>query len=200
MPESGPFLLGVTGNIACGKSLVTSMLADLGADVIDADHVAHDLMQPGSDVLRKIVAHFGAAILQPDGSLNRPALGSIVFGDPEALAQLERITHPPTVREILRRASASTASVVVIDAIKLFEAGLADHCHQTWTVSCNPAAQLDRLMERNRLTEQEARQRIESQPAQSEKIRKADVVIDNSGSTDETRAQVRTAWMSLPVS
>jgi dephospho-CoA kinase len=198
MDDSGPRLLGITGNIACGKSLVSSILGELGAEVIDADQVAHEVMQPGSAVLKQISEHFGSDVLNEDGSLNRPALGQIVFGDPAALAKLERITHPPTVCEILRRARKSLAPVVVIDAIKLFEAGLARHCDQNWTVYCDPAVQKQRLMDRNGFTEEQAEQRINAQPPQDEKTRLADRVIDNSGDVDDTREQVVRAWASIP--
>lgn len=199
MPDSRPFLLGITGNIACGKSLVSSILAELGADVIDADTVAHSVMQPGSPVLGEIASRFGDNVLNPDGSLNRQALGQIVFGDPELLSELERITHPPTVREILNRAETSTADVVVIDAIKLYEAGLASYCDQNWTVYCDPDVQLARLMARNGLNDADARKRIDAQPPQEEKKRRADLVIDNSGAIADTRAQVERAWRVLKI-
>jgi dephospho-CoA kinase len=198
MPEARPVYIGVTGNIACGKSLVSSILAEHGADVIDADHVAHEIMVPGSDVLASIATRFGNDVINADGSLNRPALGQIVFGDPLALADLEQITHPPTVQEILRRAEASKARIVVIDAIKLFESGLAEHCDQTWTVYCDPDIQRQRLMERNQLTLAQAQQRIDAQPPQDEKIARSDVVIDNSGEVDTTRDQVVQALGQLP--
>lgn len=195
--QEEPYLLGITGNIACGKSLVSSMLAELGAEVIDADHVVHELMQPGSDVLHEIARRFGDDLLNPDGSLNRPRLGEIVFGDAAALADLEQITHPPTVRTILARSRQSSAPVVVIDAIKLFEAGLADHCQQTWTVYCDPDVQRQRLMERNGFSKIQAQQRIDAQPPQDEKKRRADVVIDNSDDISGTRAQVIRAWEQI---
>lgn len=197
MADTRPVVIGITGNIACGKSLVSSILAELGAEVIDADVVAHEIMHPGSEVLRRITERFGNEILNEDGSLNRPALGQIVFGDPAALSELEQITHPPTVREVLRRSGQSAAPAVVIDAIKLYESGLADHCDQTWVVYCDPDVQLQRLVERNGLTVDQAQQRINAQPPQDEKMRRADVVIDNSGSRDETRTRVRDAWHAL---
>jgi dephospho-CoA kinase len=200
MPESDPFIIGVTGNIACGKSLVSSILTEFGAEVIDADLVAHEVMAPGSPVLANIAERFGDNVLNHDESLNRPALGQIVFGDPEALADLEQITHPPTVEEILQRAKQANAQVVVIDAIKLFEAGLADHCKQNWVVTCDPEIQRQRLMERNGFSAEQAQQRIDAQPVQEEKAQRADVVIDNSGDVPATRSQVMRAWNHLPLS
>ncbi len=199
MTDRAPYVIGITGNIACGKSLVSSILADLGAEVIDADLVAHEMMKSGSDVLKQIANRFGDDVLNDDGSLNRPALGQIVFGDPSALAELEQLTHPPTVREILRRTREASAPAVVIDAIKLYEAGLAEHCDQTWVVYCDPDVQRKRLIDRNELTPEQAQQRIDAQPPQSEKVRRADVVIDNSGSRDDTRASVIEAWNLLPI-
>jgi dephospho-CoA kinase len=199
MTERRSFRIGVTGNIACGKSLVTSILAELGAETIDADKVAHELMCPGSDILNGIAERFGAGVLNEDGSLNRPALGQIVFSDPSALRDLEEITHPPTVAEILRRADASARPVVVIDAIKLFEAGLADHCDENWAVYCDPEVQIRRLIARNGFSIEEARRRIDAQPPQEEKRALADRVIDNSGSVQETRRQVQRAWAALPI-
>jgi dephospho-CoA kinase len=197
MPDSTPRILGITGNIACGKSLVSSMLSDLGADVIDADLVAHELMQAGSPVLSRISSHFGEDVLNEDGSLNRPALGQIVFGDPDQLATLEAITHPPTVEEIVRRAKSSESSISVIDAIKLYEAGLAEHCDQTWAVICDDDVQKQRLMDRNGFSDEEAQKRIDSQPPQGDKKRRADVVIDNSGTVEKTRQQVASAWSAF---
>lgn len=197
MPEQRPFLVGVTGNIACGKSLVGEILEELGAEVIDADRVAHEVMAPGGAVLEQIAERFGERVLNEDGTLNRQALGQIVFSDPEALRDLDRITHPPTVAEVLRRARHSTAPVVVIDAIKLFETELADHCDETWTVYCAPEIQRQRLQARNGLDEDDARQRIEAQPPQEEKRARADRVIDNSGTIDDTRRQVQKVWETL---
>jgi dephospho-CoA kinase len=197
MTESRAIRIGITGNIACGKSLVSSMLADMGAEVIDADHVAHELMQPGSEVVSSIAETFGDHLVDSSGSLDRRALGEIVFNDSEALTTLEKITHPPIVDEVLRRADISSHSIVVIDAIKLFESGLADHCDQVWTVYCDPNVQRQRLMERNGFCESEAQQRIDAQPPQDEKIARADAVIDNSASIDETRAQVQRALQSV---
>jgi dephospho-CoA kinase len=199
MPERRSFVLGITGNIACGKSLVSSILAEAGAEVLDADRIAHEVMRPGSEVLQQIASQFGEEVINDDGSLNRHVLGQIVFSDPEALAMLERITHPPTVREVLRRAGQSAAPIVVIDAIKLFEAGLADHCDQNWVVYCDPLVQRQRLMERNQFTDVQARQRIDAQPLQEDKVRRADVVIDNSGDIPETREQVLRALQRTPV-
>jgi dephospho-CoA kinase len=197
MTEESPQLLGITGNIACGKSLVSSILRELGAEVIDADLVAHEMMQPGSEVLDAIARRFGNGVISADGALDRAALGAIVFSDPEALADLEAITHPPTVATILQRAKASQADIVVIDAIKLYESGLGDHCRRTWAIICNPDMQQQRLMERNSLSHSEAKRRIDAQPPQEDKVRRADAIIDNSGTVEDTRQQVLQAWQAF---
>lgn len=192
-----PYVIGLTGNIACGKSLVLRELARLGAETIDADQVSRDLTQPGSPVLAAIVEEFGPAMLRPDGSLDRRALGAVVFRDPDALRRLEAITHPAIVSEIRRRIAASRSPVVVVDAIKLFEASLARDCDEVWVVTCRPEQQLARLMARDQLSEEEALARIRAQPPQAEKIARADVVIDNSGPIETTLRQVRLRWQQI---
>lgn len=196
-----PFLIGLTGNIACGKSAVLARLAELGAETIDADSVVHELQRPGEPVWAAIREAFGPAVLTPEGALDRRALGAIVFGDPAALARLEALTHPAVRARIEERVAAAAGrgvAVMVIDAIKLFEGGLADRCDQNWVVTCAPEQQLARLMARNGFTEAEARQRIAAQPPQAEKVARADLVIDNSGVLADTYAQVDAAWRRVP--
>ena len=194
---SRPYLIGVTGNIACGKSSVLRHLAELGAETIDADHVVHALMEPGQPVWAAVRDGFGPGVMAPDGRIDRRALAGIVFSDPAELQRLEEMTHPAVrVRIMAQVAEAATRGVktIVIDAIKLYEGGLADHCDETWVVTCDPAQQLARLMARNGFDEAEARRRIAAQPPQAEKVARADVVIDNSGTPEATRAQVEAAW------
>lgn len=145
--------IGLTGPIGCGKSTVAGWLADLGAAVIDADQVARGVTPPGSAVLAAVVDAFGEGILQADGSLDRAALGRIVFADPVALRRLEAIIHPAVRRPILEQiatAQRDGAPAVVIEAIKLVEGGLAALCDEVWLVSCDPAEQRARLMARTR--------------------------------------------------
>lgn len=198
------YLLGLTGNIACGKSAVVEMLRQRGATVIDADKVVHLLMEPGGTIYGPIVEAFGEAILaEPDQdgrrSINRRALGAIVFADPAQLARLEGISHPRVRVEILRQVQAATSRVVVLDAIKLLENGLNQGCDATWVVTCPPDIQLERLMRRNNFSCEEALLRIQAQPPQSEKVAAADVVIDNGGTLDATEAQVEQAWQKIPL-
>lgn len=194
-----PFVLGVTGNIASGKSTVTAELARLGATVFDSDTIYHELIAPGQHLLGRIRARFGDQVINPDGSLNRKALGAIVFADPAQLAALDRITHPAIMAESDRRAAAATTPVAVIDAVKLIESGHADHCDQVWLVTARADQQVTRLMKRNRLSRDEAERRVAAQPPLATKLRRADVVIDNSGSIEKTREQVRARWAALPV-
>jgi dephospho-CoA kinase len=197
------YLIGLTGNIGCGKSTVVAMLAELGAQIIDADTVTRQVMNLGQPAYDRIVEVFGETILQaPHGPIDRPALGRIVFGDPAALKTLESIVHPATRQAILgwlhgRDAAAQAAQcrdIAVVDAIKLIEAGYPAFCDAVWVVVCDEAVQLRRLVELRGMSETDARQRIAAQPPQSAKVEVADVVIDNSGTIEETRRQVTTAW------
>ena len=194
-----PYLIGLTGNIACGKSTVLAQLAGYGAEVIDADRVVHELQRPGQPVWAAIREAFGAGVLAPDGTLDRRALGAIVFADPAALARLEALTHPAVREWIEARVAASRAAAVVIDAIKLLESGLADGCDEVWVVTCPPEQQLARLMARNGFAEEEARRRIAAQPPQAEKVARADLVLTNDGTLEELRARVAAAWAALPI-
>lgn len=194
-----PYVIGLTGNIACGKSVVLAMLADLGAETIDADRVAHAVMAPGQPTAERVIAEFGAGVRGTDGGIDRRALGAIVFADPARLRRLDELTHPPTVTAIRERVAASDRPVVVIDAIKLFEAGMAGDCDQIWVVICDADQQIARLMRRNGYDRAEARRRIDAQPPAAEKVARAGVVIDNSGSLEDTEAQVRAAWDALPL-
>ena len=196
---SRKLVLGITGNIASGKSTVVGMLKERGVIHLDGDLVYRELVQPGMPLLNELVAHFGEGILAEDGSLNRSALGKIVFSDPAELQALDRITHPAIIAEIDRRADAVTEGVVVIDAVKLIESGHADHCDVVWVVTIDPNLQVTRLMNRNRLDALEAKRRVDAQAPMEPKLARADFVIDNSGSLDETRRQVDAAWQALPI-
>jgi len=192
-----PLIIGVTGNIATGKSTVAAMLATLGADVIDADEVAHQTMRPGAEVHARVVDAFGPQILTPSGEIDRKALGAIVFGNPEALTRLEVIVHPTTLEKIDRRITGSRADVVAVEAIKLLESGLSDVCESVWVTTCRRAQQIERLVSHRKLREDEARRRVDAQGPQHEKVARADVVIDNSGPLSVTRAQVEAAWQRV---
>lgn len=189
--------IGLTGNIATGKSAVGRMLAELGAEVIDADQLTHSVLAPDGAAYADVVAAFGVDILTPDGTIDRGKLGDIVFSDAEALAQLERLVHPPVIAEVRRRIAASVAPVVVVEAIKLLESGVADDYDAIWVTTCPETAQVKRLMKSRRLSRAEALRRIHAQPPQAEKLARADVVINTNGALDATRAQVIAAWKAI---
>ena len=190
-------VIGITGNIATGKTTVVNMLADLGADTIDADQLVHQMMGPNSELAEPLAAEFGDGIVNEDGSINRPALGQIAFSDPEKLARLEHLIHPHVVARMVGAIEEPGADVLVLDAIKLIEAGIADHCDEIWVVDADTETRIQRIVERNGVDEAEALRRIRAQPPQEEKLARADRVIDNSGELEETLAQVTAAWTSL---
>lgn len=189
--------LGLTGNIACGKSTVGRLLVARGADYIDADRLVHTLMEPGTPEHDWIVERFGPTVRAPDGRIDRPALGAVVFADPAALRDLEAILHPGVRAEIRRRMAASTAPYIVVDAIKMFESGLADEMDVVWVVTCPRAEQVRRLTAERGLTTEQAEARIAAQNPQEEKVRRADVVIDNGGTREATERQVEAAFLAL---
>lgn len=193
--SASPLVIGVTGNIAAGKSTVTRRLAELGATVIDADAVYHALTSvPGSDLARQIAREFGDHVLNPDGSLDRKALGGMVFADPARFAALDRLTHPVIDTEIRRLTAAATTAVVVVEAVKLVEAGYDADCDEVWLVEAAPTQQVERLMARNGLTRPEAERRVAAQPVLELKRKRATRIIDNSGDVAATIAQVDAAW------
>ncbi len=200
------YLIGLTGNIGCGKSTVVGLLVARGAHVIDADAVTRQVMDVGQPAYRRIVDVFGEAILQlPGGPIDRPALGRVVFGEPAKLRELEAIVHPATRNLILawlseqdtHAAHQARREVAVVDAIRLIEAGYPAFCDAVWVVTCDPAVQLRRLVEQRGMSEVDARQRIKAQPPQSTKIAVADVVIDNSGTLEQSEQQVEAAWEAV---
>ncbi|MFP4345503.1 MAG: dephospho-CoA kinase [Anaerolineales bacterium] len=194
-----PYLIGLTGNIATGKTTVGRMLVDLGAELIDADKVAHRVMRPGGRAYDRVVDAFGESILNEDGTIDRRALGEIVFNDPPLLVRLESLVHPPTIAAVEERIRESPAPVVVVEAIKLLESGMAERYHALWVTACPPEVQLERLMEGRGLSREDARERIRAQPPQSEKVARADIIIDTGETLEETRAQVLRSWKNRVV-
>lgn len=189
-----PYVIGVTGNIACGKSTVLRALAELGAQTIDADRVYHELIAPRMPLNDALVARFGPAIRAADGAIDRRALGALVFADMSALADLDRLTHPAVHAELTRRIAACRAPVLAVDAVKLVEAGLHRDCDAVWLVECTPEQQVERLMHRNGITRADAQRRIAAQPPLGPKRAAATTVIDNRGSEAGTRSQVVQLW------
>ena len=184
-------VIGLTGNIGCGKSAVAEMLHDLGVAIIDADAVARQVRNNDDVVRRGIEDRFG--------TLNPTELAHIVFAEPSALADLERILHPPVRDEVRARLAeliAGGAEVACIEAIKLLESPLRDRCDETWVVRCEEADALARLAARG-MSEADARARLANQTPQAVKVAAADRVIDGSAPIEETRRQVAAAYAAL---
>ena len=194
-----PYVIGLTGNIASGKSAVARMLAELGAEVIDADAVARDTLAPGTEETMQVAQRFGPEVITEDGSIDRAALGRVVFSDPTALADLEAIVHPATRRRILDQAERSMAPVVVIEAIKLLEGPLVDHVNAVWVVTSPRDVRIDRLIRERGMSAEDAARRVDAQNPEEDKIRAAHVVLRNNGSLEELRRQTRAAWDQIPV-
>ncbi len=193
-----PYVIGLTGNIATGKSVVGKLLGDLGAQHIDADRLVHQVMAHGSPAWREIVEAFGESVVGPDGEIDRRRLGALVFADPLALARLEAILHPPVIALIRQLVDQTRAAVVVIEAIKLLESGIAVQlCDAVWVVTAPRATQIRRLTEQRQLSAPDAALRVDAQGKQADKIARADVVIDNGGDMQDTIRQVRAAWMRI---
>ena len=189
-------VLGLTGGIGSGKSMVASMFAQLGADVIDADQLAREVVQPGQPALEEIAAAFGRDILLPDGRLDRGMLARIIFADPVARARLNAITHP-RIQERMATEMAlrgSRPGVLIVDIPLLFENDRTSSVESVIVVWVDPKTQLRRLIERDGLTADEARQRIAAQMPLDEKRARADLVVDNSGSRENTRRQVEAIY------
>lgn len=190
-------VIGLTGNIATGKSTVVRLLQELGAEALDGDAIAHQLMGPGSPLADEIRAAFGAQAINSDGSINRPELGKVVFSDPAMLQRLEEIVWPPVLAKKRDAINEPGPDVLILDAIKLFESGMAEDCDEVWVVTSPRESQIERIIARNNVDRTEAERRIDAQPPQEEKVAKADLVIDNSTSFDELKQQVQRAWERL---
>ncbi len=190
-------VIGLTGNIATGKSLVLRMLQELGATPIDADKLVHQLMRRGGSVYNAIVEEFGKFILDDAEEISRAKLGKIAFADPTAMSRLEALTHPGVIEAVMQQIESAPTQVVVVEAIKLFESGLADHCNTTWVVVAPPQVQYKRLIERRRMSPKLAEQRIKAQSSQQEKAARADLVIDNGGQLAKTWATVKMNYVKL---
>lgn len=190
-------IIGLTGNIATGKSAVMKLAAEHGALVIDADRIVHELLQRDEDIQAAVVAAFGPEVRLPDGRIDRAAVGRIVFGDEQALRRLEDILHPAVREEIARRVATSEAPIVMIEAIKLLEGPLAAVCDQVWVTTCSRATQLERLRVCRGMDDASAVARVEAQSPQEEKIGRADVVIHTDGLMSATQEQFEVAWSNL---
>jgi len=195
-------LIGLTGGIGSGKSTVSARLAELGAVVVDADAIVHDLQAPGQPVLAAMVEEFGADIVDEHGALRRAAVAAVVFGDADALARLNAIVHPAVGAEIHRRLTqeAETDHVVILDVPLLVESG-RDDLAGLIVVDVDPELAVARLVEHRGFSEADARARIARQASRDERRARADLVIDNSGSLADLYPQIDAAWrwiQSLP--
>jgi len=190
----GKYVIGLTGNIGTGKSVVRRMLEHLGAYGIDADALAHRTIARGAPGYQAVVDLFGKWIVKEDGEIDRGRLGRLVFADPQALASLEDIVHPLVEQAVEFLVKRAPYPVVVIEAIKLLESDLAKKCDSIWVVVAPKEVQLARLTQRRRMPRAEAIQRIESQTPQEEKVKAAKIVINNVGSIEDTWKQAAAGW------
>ncbi len=193
--------VGLTGGIASGKSTVTAMLQRYGAYIVDADQIAREVVEPGAEGARRVREEFGDQVFFPDGRLNRAALGEIVFRDETARKRLNRILHPLIRKEMIRRSdyfeSQNVHAIVIWDVPLLIEQKLTNYVEKVIVVYVPENVQLERLMKRNQLSEEEARRRIDAQLSIEEKKKWADYLIDNSGSIENTERQVGQLWSDL---
>lgn len=190
------FVVGLTGGIGSGKSTVSALLAERGAVVVDADAVTRDLQRPGTPVFAAMVERFGPGIVAADGTLDRPAVADIVFNDPDALADLNAIVHPAVGAEIVARmeALAATDEVVVLDVPLLVESAKAYPVGGLIVVDVDPEVAVRRLVEHRGMREADVRARMARQASREQRLARADLVIDNSGTPDDLRRQVDDAW------
>ena len=191
------YLIGLTGGIASGKSLVSTRLAELGATIVDADVLAREVVEPGTAGLAAIAEHFGSEVLLDDGSLNRPALGAIIFADPEQREKLNSITHPAVWRRARELFAHAAADEVVVYDVPLLVEGAKGRQLDFDLVAVVDAAletRLQRLIQNRGMTREEATHRLNSQATDAERLAIADVVIDNNGTIDDTLQQVDALW------
>ncbi|MDI6601132.1 MAG: dephospho-CoA kinase [Thermoanaerobacteraceae bacterium] len=191
-------VIGLTGGIASGKSTVSNILKGLGAYIIDADEISREIIKKGSEAWKEIVDYFGSDILLPNGEIDRKKLGNIVFADKEKLDKLNAITHPRIIKRITeiieKEKKKGKEKAVVLDAAILVEMGLQSMVDEIWVVSVDKDMQIKRLIERDKLSYENAINRIRVQMPLSEKVKYADYVIDNSKDIGYIRNQVSKLW------
>ena len=191
------FVIGLTGGIGTGKTVVSAILRRLGAEVLDADHMAHQVYRRGAGPWREIVDEFGEEVLAADGEIDRPKLGSVVFRDEGARHRLNRIVHPALQDDVEQRLSKLREQgmrVAVVEAAILFEAGWQTLFDEVWVTVVDEAAAASRTARRGRLSLEEVRARMASQMGQTERVRQADAVVDNNGSFGSLEATVERLW------
>ena len=195
-------IIGLTGGIASGKSTVSRILQSYGATIVDADKVGHSVYEPGTECLNDVVKAFGEGIILDDGSgkLNRPALGKIVFSSPEKLVELNKIVWPYINRELKRRMDEHVEGILVVEAAVMIEAGWAKKdspYNEVWISWVSPQVAEERLMARNNFSAEEARKRINSQITNDERLKHANVAIENNGAQSDLEKKIREQWNSL---
>jgi dephospho-CoA kinase len=193
----GKIIIGLTGNIATGKSVVRRMLEHLGAYTIDADALAHRVISRGAPGYQPVLDKFGTWLLDKEGQIDRSKLGRLVFSDGQALAQLEDIIHPYVTQAVEMLVKRATQNVVVVEAIKLLESDLRNKCDTVWVTDAPQEIQIERLMRKRGLSREDALQRVHAQSAQQEKLSVAKVIITNNGSYDDLWKQVSDAWKRI---
>ena len=193
--------VGLTGGIASGKSTVSKIFASFGAKVLDADEVAREVLLPGQPAWTRLRQVFGEEFFHPDGTVKRKQLRKLVFADPEKRSQLNAIVHPEVMREINRRSEILSSSaqngVLLVDVPLLLEVGVANRFDKVVVVYVSESVQINRLQQRDGISEEEAKQALKVQMALSKKVEQADYLIDNSGTLEETLAQVEKVWDEL---
>ena len=191
-------VIGLTGGVACGKSVVASMFRELGASIIDADQVSRLVVEPAQPAWEEIVERFGEEVLNPDGTINRSRLGEIVFRDEEKREELNRITHPKIIekiRKLIEEHRKEGVEIVIVEAALIVEkGGMKSIISDLIVVTADEETQIKRFTQRVELSREEALLRIKSQMPISEKIKHATYVIDNSGSLEETKERVKKIW------
>lgn len=188
------YVIGLTGNIATGKSVVRQMLQHLGAYTIDADGLSHQAMMPGAPAYKPIIQTFGQVIVGEDGRINRQMLGNIVFASRDAMTKLEAIVHPVVRQAVNVLVKRAQQPVVVIEAIKLLEGDLAQAVDTVWVVDSSPQTQYARLLQKRGMDKESAKQRMLAQNPQADKLKKADFIIRNDGDVEDTWRQVQKQW------
>jgi dephospho-CoA kinase len=193
----GKYVIGLTGNIATGKSVVRRMLEHLGAYTIDADALAHRAIARGAPGYQQVIDRFGKWLVGRDGEIDRQKLGNLVFHDREALKQLEEIIHPLVIQATKLLIKHAIQPVVVVEAIKLLESPLRDTCDSIWVTNAPEEVQIERLIRKRGITREQAQERIHIQSAQSEKLAAANVAIHNTGSYEDLWIQVYNDWKKI---
>jgi dephospho-CoA kinase len=193
----GKYVIGLTGNIATGKSVVRRMLEHLGAYTIDADALSHRVISKGAPGYQPVLDKFGTWLLDKDGQIDRAKLGRLVFTDGQALAVLEDIIHPFVGQAIDLLIKRATQKVIVVEAIKLLESDLRTKCDSIWVADAPQEVQIERLMRKRGMSREDAIQRIHAQSAQKQKLAAASVVVTNTGSYEDLWKQVNEAWKKL---